>query len=321
MTTAQPPAAALARPRAERKAAVPLSRSPLRRGDTGRAWLFMAPFGIFYLGFLIGPTIYMIIASFFNTSMVHTDLGSFAGFANYAEMLTRPDFWSALWHTLQFTIYTTPPLVILAFIFAVLTNRVRRGQWFYRLAFFMPYILPSATISLIWVFVFTPATGLWALVEKGIGMTPGNGILAGPNTAMIGIAIATVWWTLGFNFVLYLAGLQDIPRELYEAAAVDGASNWAQIRYITVPLLSRTTTLVILLQIIASLKIFDQVYLMTSGGPGISTQVALGLITNTAFTDDRVGAASAASVLLFILIVAVAVIRQLLDRSAARREA
>ena len=84
MTTAQAPAAALARPRAERKTAVPLSRSPLRRGDTGRAWLFMAPFGIFYLAFLIGPTIYMIIASFFNTSMVRTDLGSFAGLANYA---------------------------------------------------------------------------------------------------------------------------------------------------------------------------------------------------------------------------------------------
>jgi multiple sugar transport system permease protein len=114
--------------------------------------------------------------------------------------------------------------------------------------------------------------------------------------------------------VLYLAGLQEIPRELYEAAAVDGASQWAQIRYITLPLLRRTTTLVILLQIIASLKIFDQVYLMTSGGPGTSTQVALGLVTGTAFTDNRIGAASAASTLLFIVIVAIAVIRQLIDR-------
>ncbi|HEY0247046.1 MAG TPA: sugar ABC transporter permease [Gryllotalpicola sp.] len=318
MTTAAPPVITRAQPRRARPVS---SRSPLRRGDTGPAWLFLGPFGVFYLAFLIGPTIFMIVASFFNTSLVHTGLGSFAGVANYAEMLTRSDFWSSLWHTLQFTIYTTPPLVILAFVFAVLTNRVHRGQWFFRLAFFLPYVLPSATISLIWVFVFTPSTGLWALVESWFGITPGNGVLAGPNTAMIGIAIATVWWTLGFNFVLYLAGLQEIPRELYEAAAVDGASNWAQIRYITLPLLTRTTTLVILLQIIASLKIFDQVYLMTSGGPGISTQVSLQLITGTAFTDDRVGAASAASVLLFIVIVAVAVVRQLLDRSAARREA
>jgi multiple sugar transport system permease protein len=295
--------------------------SPVNRHDSRGAWLFLAPFGIFYLAFLLGPTIWMLITSFFNTSTVRPGLGSFAGFANYAEMLGRADFWSALWHTIQFTLYTTPPLVILAFIFAVLTNRLGRGQWYFRLAFFLPFILPSATISLIWVFIFTPATGLWASVQSALGITPGAGVLADPNTAMIGIAIATVWWTLGFNFVLYLAGLQEIPRELYEAAAVDGASNWAQIRYITIPMLGRTTTLVILLQIIASLKIFDQVYLMTNGGPGISTQVLLMLVTNTGFTDNRIGAASAASFLLFILIVVIAIIRQLFDRSAARREA
>jgi len=288
--------------------------------DTRSAWLFIAPFGIFYLAFLLGPTIYMFVMSFFNTSTVRTGLGSFAGFANYAEMLTRADFWSSLWHTLQFTIYTTPPLVIIAFVFAVLTNRMRHAQWFYRLAFFLPFILPSATISLIWVFIFTPSTGLWALVQEGLGMTPGAGVLSSPNTAMIGIAIATLWWTLGFNYVLYLAGLQEIPRELYEAAAVDGATPWQQIWSVTIPMLRRTTTLVLLLQIIASLKIFDQVYLMTGGGPGISTQVSLQLITGTAFTDNRVGAASAASVLLFIVIIVIAVIRQIADRAAARKE-
>jgi multiple sugar transport system permease protein len=293
----------------------------MQRKDGRSAWLFLAPFGIFYLAFLLGPTIYMLVMSFFNTSMVRTGLGSFAGFANYAEMLSRPDFWSSLLHTLQFTLYTTPPLVILAFVFAVLTNRFNRGQWFFRLAFFLPFILPSATISLIWVFVFTPSTGLWALVETWFGATPGSGVLSSPNTAMIGVAVATVWWTLGFNFVLYLAGLQEIPRELYEAAAVDGASAWSQIRYITIPMLGRTTTLVVLLQIIASLKIFDQVYLMTNGGPGISTQVSLQLITNTAFTDNRLGAASAASVLLFIVIIVIAIIRQLTDRPAAKKEA
>ncbi|MBP1302838.1 MULTISPECIES: carbohydrate ABC transporter permease [unclassified Curtobacterium] len=290
------------------------------RGQGRTGWLFLAPFGLFYLAFLLGPTVWMIVTSFFNTSTVRTGLGSFAGFANYAEMLGRADFWSSLWHTLQFTLYTTPPLVILAFVFAVLTNRMNRGQWFFRLAFFLPFILPSATISLIWVFIFTPATGLFASIQQAIGLTPGAGVLASPNTAMIGVAIATVWWTLGFNFVLYLAGLQEIPRELYEAAAVDGASSWQQIKSITLPLLGRTTTLVILLQIIASLKIFDQVYLMTNGGPGISTQVSLQLITGVGFTDNRLGAASAASVLLFIVIVAIAVIRQLVERAAAKRE-
>jgi multiple sugar transport system permease protein len=288
--------------------------NPIDRGGGSAGWAFLAPFGIFYVLFLLGPAVAMLVTSFFNTSTVQPGLGTFAGFGNYAEMFGRADFWDAMWHTVQFTIYTTPPLVVLAFVLSVLTNRIRRGQWFFRLAFFLPFVLPSATISLIWLFIFTPGNGLWALGEQLIGIAPGVGVLAGPNTAMIGIALATVWWTLGFNFVLYLAGLQEIPRELYEAAAVDGATQWEQIRFITLPLLRRTTTLVILLQIIASLKIFDQVYLMTSGGPGTATQVALGLVTGTAFTDNRIGAASAASMLLFIVIVAIAVIRQLIDR-------
>jgi multiple sugar transport system permease protein len=212
-------------------------------------------------------------------------------------------------------------LVVLAFVFAVLANRVGRGQWFFRLAFFVPFILPSAAIALIWTFIFTPATGLWNSFQTTLGDAEPLPVLGTPNLAMIGIAITTIWWTIGFNFVLYLAGLQDIPRELYEAAAVDGATPWQQIRSITIPMLSRTTTLVILLQIIASMKIFDQVYLMTQGGPGISTQVLLGLVTNTAFTDYRIGAASAASVLLFIVILIITVIRQLIERAQERRAA
>jgi len=273
------------------------------------AWWFLAPFAIMYLLFLIGPTLYMLVASFFNTSLVHDGLGSFAGLSNYAEMLGRADFQSAMWHTLLFTILTVPPLTILAFVLAVLANRIPRGQVFFRLAFFLPFILPSASIALIWVFIYTPDTGLLAMVQGWLGMKP-TAVLADPTWAMWGVAAATVWWTIGFNFILYLAALQDIPRELYESAAIDGATPWQQIRHLTIPLLGSTTTLVILLQIIASLKIFDQIYLMTAGGPGQSTQVALTFITGEGFTSNRIGAASAASVLLFIAIMIIAAARQ-----------
>jgi multiple sugar transport system permease protein len=220
-----------------------------------------------------------------------------------------------MWHTVQFTLYTVPPLVVLAFVFAVLVNRLKRGQAAFRIAFFVPFILPSTTISLVWLFMFTPGNGLVAMVQGWLGFDAPRPVLGTPSLAMVGIALATIWWTLGFNFILYLAALQDVPREMYEAAAVDGASPMQQIRFITIPMLRRTTTLVIVLQIIASLKIFDQVYLMTSGGPGTSTQVALGLVTNTAFTDYRAGAAAAASVLLFIVIIVIAALRQLTERS------
>lgn len=280
------------------------------------AWLFIAPFAVFFVLFLVWPTLYMVIASFFSTSVVQPGLGPFAGLENYREMFTSREFWLSMWHTVQFTLYTTPPLVVLAFLFAVLVNRLKRGQTLFRVAFFVPFILPSATISLIWLFIFTPATGLWPLIQGLFGADAPSPVLATPNLAMLGIAAATVWWTIGFNFILYLAALQDIPRETYEAASVDGAGPFQQIRYITIPLLSRTTTLVVVLQIIASLKIFDQVALMTpGGGPGGATEVALTFITDTAFTDFRVGAASAASVILFVVIIIIAALRQLTERS------
>ena len=303
-------------------AAIDQSATVPRRGIrhlTGTAWAFMGPFAIFYVLFLIWPVIYMVISSFFNTALVHRGIGSFAGFANYKEMLTKHEFWVAMWNTIYFTILTVPPLVIIAFVLAVLANRVQRGQWFFRLAFFLPFILPSAAIALIWNYIFTPSTGLWATIQGWFGDGNPQSVLGTPNTAMIGIAITTIWWTIGFNFVLFLAGLQDVPREIYEAAAVDGASTWQQIKGITIPLLAPTTGLVVLLQIIASLKIFDQVYLMTGGGPGLSTEVVLGLVTNTAFTDYRVGAAAAASVLLFIVILLVTLVREVIERAQGKR--
>ena len=305
-------------PRAATTTARP--RPPGRSRPARSAWLFIAPFGLFYLLFLVWPVAYMFITSLFDTSLVRPGFGDFVGFANYEEMLTKPEFWSAMWHTIQFTLYTVPPLVVLAFVFAVLANQVGRGEWLFRLAFFVPFILPSAAIALIWSFIYSPSTGLWNSFQGALGVESPSPVLGTPDLAMIGIAVTTVWWTIGFNFILYLAGLQDIPREIYEAASVDGASRWQQIRTITIPLLSRTTTLVVLLQIIASLKIFDQVYLMTGGGPGISTQVLLGLVTTTAFTDYRVGAASAASVLLFLVILLVTLVRQLVERFQQRKD-
>lgn len=169
---------------------VPDAPEPPRgpRKEAGPAWLFIAPFGIFFVLFLIWPVIYMFITSMFDTTLVRPGFGSFVGFANYAEMLSRADFWEALWHTIQFTIYTVPPLVVLAFVFAVLANRVGRGQWFFRLAFFVPFILPSAAIALIWNFIFTPTTGLWNSFQTLLGNEDPSPVLGTPDLAMIGIA-------------------------------------------------------------------------------------------------------------------------------------
>lgn len=273
-------------------------------GDGRAAAIFVAPFLVLYLLFIIGPALYGLLMSFFNTSLVHSGLSSFAGVSNYAEALSSKDFWSSLWHTIWFTILTTPPLILLAFVFALLADRVKRGRWFFRLAFFAPYILPSAVVALIWIWMYTPALGLLSNALTSVGIAPPDW-LGNPSWAMPSLAITTVWWTLGFNFVLYLAGLQEIPRELYEAAAIDGATPWQQIRRITIPLLARTTTLVAVLQVIASLKVFDQMYIMTSGGPNFVTRSILQYVYDQGFTNYRVGYAAAVSTLFFLVVLGV----------------
>jgi multiple sugar transport system permease protein len=306
-------ARALALPRA---AATGQAARRRRRGGRGSAAL-LAPFTVFYLLFLVGPLLYALVMSFFNTSLVLPGLGSFAGLHNYAELFTDYRFWQAMWHTIEFTLISTPPLVLLPLLFAIAVNRISHGQWFFRLAFFLPYILPSAVVALIWTWLFEPGFGLVDGFFHLLGLGP-PGWLSSTSVALYSIVIVTVWWTVGFNFVLYLAGLQDISRDLYEAAALDGASPWTQTWRLTIPMLGRTTTLVVVLQVIASLKIFDQVYLITMGGPNYATRSAIEFIYDTGFTSQRVGYASAASLVLFVVIMLVSFVWLALIRRQER---
>jgi multiple sugar transport system permease protein len=267
----------------------------------------LLPFGALYLLFLVLPSLYALVMSFFNTSLVRPGLSGFAGVGNYAELLTTASFWTSVAHTLLFTLLTTPPLVLLALLLAMLADRVRRGRWVYRLVFFAPYVLPSSVVFLIFAWMYTPGFGLIDGYLGRVGVGP-IAWLTQPQLAMAAVVIMTVWWTLGFNFILYLAGLQDIPRELYDAASVDGARQWHQIWRITVPLLGRTTTLVAVLQAIASLKVFDQIYLLLSGGPNDATRPAIEYIYDVGFTGYRVGYASAVSVVFFLIILAISIV-------------
>jgi multiple sugar transport system permease protein len=225
-----------------------------------------------------------------------------------------------MWHTALFTVLSVPPLVLLALGLALLVSRVARLQWLFRLAFFAPYVLPVAVVVLIWNWLYQPGFGLINSYLTSLGLGEVNW-LGQPGVAMISVVIATVWWTVGFNFVLYLAGLQEIPRELYEAAAVDGAKPAQQMRRITLPLLASTTVLVTVLQIIASLKVFDQIYLLQQGGAGPenSTRPAIQYIYESGFTQYRLGYASAMSFVFFLVVVLVGVIAARLVRRVGTR--
>ncbi|WP_419994374.1 carbohydrate ABC transporter permease [Streptomyces boninensis] len=269
----------------------------------------IAPFAIFYLLFLVGPLIYTFIAGFFNGSLLKSGMGEWVGLTNYGDVLSDSEFWRTLGHTLWFTLLTTVPLVLLALMLAILADRFVRGRWFVRFCFFAPYVIPSASISLIFLWgILADQTGFAQTVVKWFGVETPPSWLGDPSWAMWSLAGVTVWWTIGFNFVLYSAALQEIPRDVHEAAGIDGAGPWQRIRHIIVPMLARTTTLVVVLQIVASLKVFDQIYMMTGGGPDLSTRPSLEYIYDTGFTDGRTGYASVVSLLLFIVILLVSLV-------------
>jgi len=268
------------------------------------AVLFTTPFFVLYILFLLWPILAAARTSLFDASLSGHE--SWAGLRNYTDLLNDSNFWAAMWHTALFTLLSTPPLVLVALGLALLVSRVHRFQWLYRLSFFAPYVLPVSVVVLIWNWLFQPGFGLINSYLTSLGLSEVNW-LGQPFVAMVAVVIATVWWTVGFNFVLYLAGLQEIPRELYEAAATDGATSWQQTRRITLPLLASTTVLVTVLQVIASLKVFDQIYLLQNGtaGPQNSTRPAIQYIYESGFTQARVGYASAMAFVFFLVVVAI----------------
>ena len=198
-------------------------------GKVNRAgWLFAAPFMVLYILFLIGPVLIGIVISLFNTTTVKSGLGSSVGLSNYADVLSSGDFWASMWHSVLFTLLTTPLLVLLPLLFAILASRMVHNRWFYRLAFFAPYVVPSSAVCLIFAFMYTPQTGLVTNAFSWLGLTAPD-FLGTTSGAWFAVVLLTLWWTFGFNFILYTAAIQEISEEVYEAASIEGAGPWQQI--------------------------------------------------------------------------------------------
>ncbi len=213
-------------------------------------------------------------------------------------------FWPSFGNTLVFVIMSTPVIVGVGLAMALALNRPGRLIGVLRTLFFAPYVLSVSVLTLIWAFLLSPQLGLIGEFWRSIGLEPVSW-LTDPTLAMPTIVALTLWWTVGFNVVLFLAGLQDIDESQYEAASLDGANGWQRFRYITVPGLRRTLLLITVLQIIASFQIFGQVFILTRGGPNGATRVSIQHIYEAAFRDAQLGYASAMSVFLFVVMVGV----------------
>lgn len=217
-------------------------------------------------------------------------------------------FWNSLKNTLIFTLISTPILIALGLALALLLNNARRGRSAYRAVFFLPYVLPISAVTLIWSYLLNPDRGLIAGFLGWFGVD-GIAFLSDPALAMPAIIATSIWWSVGFNMVLFAAGLQDIEPSYYEAASLDGAGYWQKFRHITLPGLSHVTVLVTITQLIASFQIFGQVYIMTRGGPGTATEVLIQHVYEAGFKNYELGYAAALSVFLFVVMAAVAAVQ------------
>lgn len=271
------------------------------------AWLFLVPYLLFYIGFMFYP-----ILKGFIISLNEWSIGvepEFVGLKNYAVMVKDGNFWEALWNTIYFVLISTPALVVVGLVLALIVNARMKGTTFLRAAFFLPHILSISVICSIWIFILQPYTGLMNAILHRLGVTTEIMWLGDANLAWMSILIATVWWTVGFNMMLFLAGLQEIPDDLYEAARIDGANGWNCFWSITVPSLKGVILLIVVLQSIASFKLFGQPWIMTQGGPGTATRPLVQYIYEIGFRRGDMGLASAMSYVLFLVMILFALIQ------------
>ena len=268
--------------------------------------LFVGPSLLGLVLFTLGP----LLASL-GISLTSWDLltpPQYVGLANYTELIGSTEIRDALLHTLLFIVIYLPTVLVLGLLLAVLLNRPLRGLQFYRTAFFMPVVSSWVAVSLMWKWLLNPAFGLVNYI-LGLAHLPQPGWWADPHWALPAVIIASIWKDIGFVMVLLLAGLQGIGRQYYEAARIDGAGAWRCFLNITVPLLSPTIFFVVVISLINSFQVFDQVWVMTGGGPGGASSVLVEQIVQNAFTFSRMGYASALSWLLFAIIFVITAIQ------------
>lgn len=279
----------------------------------GRAtpYLFLAPYLFLFLLFVIGPAIFGFWMSLHDWDF-QLPGKPFVGLQNYKDLFdplsaTAEPFWHGMRATAIFTVASVPFLVGLPLALAVLLNRNFPGRTFFRAVYFAPFVLGVAVVGLMFRYILDTSFGILNAF-LGLFGAPEIGWTNDQPWAWIALVGVTVWWTIGFNAVIYLAGLQDIPAEQYEAAEIDGANTWQQFLNVTLPGLRPVTVFVVTITLLASANMFGQSVLITQGGPGDSTRTALMVITDTGFSQFRMGQATAMSYLLALSLAIVSII-------------
>ncbi|WP_432991015.1 carbohydrate ABC transporter permease [Dactylosporangium sp. CA-233914] len=282
----------------------PSRRSNVRRGEQRAAWLFLTPSLVVLAVFLFWPMIQAGYLSFTDYSLLQP--AHWIGTANYRRLIDDEAARNALRNTAVYTLISTPLSVGLALGIAVMLNTRIPLRGFLRTAVFLPFVLSLSIVSIAWSFLLDPNLGMLSDWLHGLGLVTEQGLLTDPQWAMPAVIAVGIWKNVGFYMLMYLAGLQGIPAEMYEAARVDGAGRLRRFRSITWPLLSNQTMLITVIATITNIQAFDQIYVMTQGGPFFKTETIVPLIYRSGFSNLQFGYAAAISWVLTGLILLVA---------------
>jgi multiple sugar transport system permease protein len=276
------------------------------------AWVFLAPYLILFVGFVLLPIVFGLWISLHSWDFTLPGK-PFVGLENYKALVDSTSvafapFWNSMQATGIFTLFSVPLLIVIPLGVALVMNENFPGRNLFRGVFFAPYVLGVAVVGVLWRFLFDANVGLVNSVIGGLGLPDRIPWLSSLPEAWVALVAVTIWWTLGFNAVIFLAGLQDVPRELYEAASVDGATRWSQFVHVTIPGLRPVLSFVLMITIIASANMFGQSFIMTNGAPGGETETAIYYIVEQGLSSFDMGAAAAASWILTLALMAASVL-------------
>lgn len=283
---------------------LPSASRTSRRGRDVRALpsalVFLLPAVVILGTFNVYPALYSLYLSFYKWNG-YAPQRDYVGVGNYARLFGSPEFWNSLKVTLLYAGGLTLSALALGLLFAVLLNLPIRARALYRVLYFLPVITPTVAAGVVWKYLFDPSQGAVNTLLGGVGVK-GPDWLVDPAWALVAVILVGVWKRVGFNAVVYLAALQSVPRSYYEAAQIDGASAWQQLRFVTVPLLAPTTFFLVVTSLIEAFQVFDLVYVMTAGGPLGATDVFGFYLYREGFKYSQLGLASAIAYVMFALI-------------------
>ena len=260
------------------------------KDDTAWAWGMLLPNVIGFLMFMLIPMVATFILSFTNYDMLTAP--KFVGIQNYINMVKDPIVRQVTFNTIVYTVLTVPIGMCISLFLAVMLDQKIGFRKFYRAAFFLPSITSMVVVAIVWQWIYNPDYGLLNYFLSLFGIE-GPKWLLDAKTALVSLAIVGIWKSAGYNMIIFLSGLQGISTTYYEAAELDGASKWAQFRYITLPMLKPTTFFIFVMAVISSFQVFDQVMLMTKGGPGRASSVLVHYLYQNAFQYFKLGYACA----------------------------